>query len=126
MLPFINQPGTNPSLINTKGDNIGDDTEINEGTDPTDINDPGPLQTLSIDFNSTSQDGGPHPVGLPYQDYNAAHDVAADFVHQTYNTFGGSMVGIMPSWPDTPDNCTMQMFEHGTRKKTPSCCYYAC
>ena len=34
---------------------------------------------LLIDFNSTTQDGGPHNEA-GYQAYDAGHEVAADFV----------------------------------------------
>jgi len=111
-LPFvdIDQPGTDPNILDTDGDNIADGTEINDGTDPTNIDDPGALPTLSIDFNSTTQGGGPNAVGLPYQNYNAGHEVAADFVRQTYTAFQ-TTVGIAPSWPDTPTNTSMQMID---------------
>jgi hypothetical protein len=113
-LPYIDadQPGTDPNQIDTDTDGFADGVEITNGSDPTDENDPGALPALYIDFNSTTQDAGPHPVGAPYQDYNAGHEVTADFVRQQYTVFN-SLVGITPSWPDTPDNRTMQMIDRG-------------
>jgi hypothetical protein len=44
---------------------------------------PSAMAQLWVDFNSTSQDGGPHPQA-GYEAYDAGHEVAADFVTMTY------------------------------------------
>ena len=44
-------------------------------------------QDLLVDFNSTNQDGGPHPQ-TGYQAYNAAHEVPADFITRSFPAFG--------------------------------------
>lgn len=113
-LPYVDamQPGTDPNNLDTDGDGIGDGSEIAAGTDPTDADDPGGLPSLSIDFNSTTQDGGPHPQGLPYLDYNAGHEVTADFTTQTYDAFD-TMVSITPTWPDSTANTVQQMIDRG-------------
>lgn len=66
-------------------------------------------QDLYIDFNSTSQDGGPHN-NAGYQAYDAAHEVAADFVTKDYSAFG-TTVGVTPAWPNTTDNRVQQMID---------------
>jgi hypothetical protein len=63
---------------------------------------------LKVDFNSTSQDGGPHPQA-GWSSYDAAHEVAADFVTQTY---GG--ISVTPAWPNTTDNRVQQMIDRST------------
>ncbi len=64
-LPYVGamQPGTDPNILDTDEDSIGDGTEITRGSDPTDPNDPGTLPALSIDFNSTTQDGASQSAG---------------------------------------------------------------
>ncbi len=67
-------------------------------------------QPLLIDFNSLTQDGGPHPQE-GYQSYDAGHEVAADFDTKEYGAFL-TEVTITPGWPDSPDQpLTMQMID---------------
>ena len=72
--------------------------------------------SLWIDFNSTSQDGGPHNDAL-YQAYNNAHENAAGFTTMNYNTTfsqtGAATVGVTPTWPNTTDNRVQQMIDRG-------------
>lgn len=70
-------------------------------------------QNLWVDFNSLSQDNGPHPHP-DYQPYDAGHEVLDDFVTAEYPAFDGT-VSFTPSWPDTTDNRTMQMIDRGTQ-----------
>ncbi|CAN5293194.1 hypothetical protein BH23VER1_BH23VER1_12420 [soil metagenome] len=71
---------------------------------------------LFVDFNSTNQDGGPHPEG-GYESYDAGHEVATDFVTMNYNTTfaltGAATVGVTPAWPNTIDNRVQQMIDRG-------------
>ncbi len=67
---------------------------------------------LLIDFNSTSQDNGPHPQ-TGYQSYDAGHEVADDFIPVGYSAFG-TTVTLTPTWPDTTDNLVMQMIDRTT------------
>ena len=62
---------------------------------------------LRVDFNSTSQDGGPHPQE-GWSSYDAGHEVAADFTTQT---FGG--ISVTPAWPNTSDRRVQQMIDRG-------------
>jgi hypothetical protein len=66
---------------------------------------------LLIDFNSTTQDGGPHNQA-GYQAYGAGHEVASDFVTQSYPAFG-TTVSVTPDWTDTTDNRVRQMVDRG-------------
>ena len=66
---------------------------------------------LWVDFNSTTQDSGPHPQA-GYESYDAGHEVAADFVTMNYSAFGGT-VGVTPAWPNTTDNRVQQMIDRG-------------
>ncbi|CAN5270443.1 hypothetical protein BH23VER1_BH23VER1_10700 [soil metagenome] len=75
-------------------------------------------QSLFIDFNSTTQDGGPHPQGTPYQDYNAGHEVAADFVTREYSAFG-TTVSLTPDWPNSTDNRVRQMIDRANQTVSP-------
>lgn len=69
---------------------------------------------LLVDFNSTSQDGGPHnDAAGGFSAYDAGHEVIADFVTQTYSAFGTS-VGVTPSWPNTDDNRVQQSIDRGS------------
>lgn len=70
-------------------------------------------QSWWLDFNSLSQDNGPHPTE-GYLAYDAGHEVAADFVTQEYDVFG-TTVSFTPSWPDSTDNRTQQMIDRGTQ-----------
>lgn len=134
----VNIHGSNPLSTESDGDGFTDDYEVATGAKPGDANDvpdndgdgyhnarevaagsdpldpasvpqPAPDTFLFIDFNSTTQDGGPHPQ-TGYQSYDAGHEVAADFVFQDYNAFGAT-VSIVPEWPDTTDNRVMQMID---------------
>ena len=69
------------------------------------------LEVLKIDFNSTTQDGGPH--NQPgWQPYDAGHEVAADFVTKSYTALGAT-VSVTPSWTNTTDNRVQQMIDRG-------------
>lgn len=68
---------------------------------------------LWIDFNSLSQDNGPHNHP-DYQPYDANHEVAEDFDTKDYEAFG-TTVSFTPSWPDTDDNRVMQAIDRGTQ-----------
>jgi len=67
---------------------------------------------FSIDFNSTTQGGGPNAVGGKYSNYDAGHEVANDFVTQSYAAFG-TTVSLTPSWPDSTDRRVQQMIDRG-------------
>jgi|GEM_PF-4527910 len=73
----------------------------------------GQENALWVDFNSLSQDNGPHNHP-DYQPYSAGHEVADDFVTAEYEAFG-TMVSFTPSWPDTEDNRVMQAIDRGTQ-----------
>lgn len=68
---------------------------------------------LWIDFNSLSQDNGPHEHP-DYQQYSASHEVAEEFDTKEYEAFG-TTVSFTPSWPDTEDNRVMQAIDRGTQ-----------
>jgi hypothetical protein len=69
-------------------------------------------QGLFIDFNSTTQDGGPtNNVG--YEAYDAGHEVAADFVTQNFSAFG-TTIGVTPAWPNSTANTVQQMIDRGS------------
>ena len=68
---------------------------------------------LQVDFNSTSQDGGPHPQA-GWSSYDAGHEVLADFVTVNY---GG--ITVTPSWPNTADNRVMQMIDRSDQSVSP-------
>ena len=68
---------------------------------------------LWIDFNSTTQDNGPHPHP-DYQPYDAGHEVAEDFVTREYAAFD-TTVSFTPSWPDTTANTVMQAIDRGSQ-----------
>ena len=71
-------------------------------------------QDLWLDFNSLSQDNGPHP-NPEYQAYDAGHEVPEDFVTREYEAFG-TTISFTPSWPDSTDNRTMQMIDRGSQQ----------
>ena len=73
----------------------------------------GQEDALWVDFNSLSQDNGPHPHP-DYQAYSAGHEVAEDFVTAEYDAFG-TTVSFTPTWPDTTDNRVMQAIDRGTQ-----------
>lgn len=67
---------------------------------------------LFVDFNSTSasQDGGIHPES-GYQQYNAGHEVAADFLAaRSYSAFN-TTVSLQVTWPDTTNSHVQQMID---------------
>lgn len=66
-------------------------------------------QSLLVDFNSTTQDAGPHN-NAGYQAYDAGHEVPADFVTQNYAAFSTN-VGVTPAWPNTTDAAVQQMID---------------
>jgi hypothetical protein len=68
-------------------------------------------QNLLIDFNSTSQDAGPHPQ-VGYQSYDAGHEVIADFITVGFPAFG-TTINITPAWPNTTANTAQQMIDRG-------------
>jgi autotransporter-associated beta strand protein len=71
---------------------------------------PAAAQDLLIDFNSTTQDSGPHPEP-GYQSYNAGHEVAADFLAaRSYGAFD-TTVSLQVTWPDTTNNRVQQMLD---------------
>ena len=61
--------------------------------------------SLRVDFNSTTQDGGPHNEPT-FQPYDAAHEVSASFVMRNYNTTfphtGSATVSVTPTGPTPP------------------------
>jgi len=71
---------------------------------------------LLIDFNSTTQDGGPHNEA-GYQSYSAGHEVAADFTSQNFDALfsisGAATVSVTPTWNNTTDNRVQQMIDRG-------------
>jgi len=72
---------------------------------------------LKVDFNSTSQDGGPHNQA-GYDAYDAGHEVAADFVTKIY---GG--ISVTPTWSNTTDNRVQQMIDRGNQGTVPPSSY---
>ena len=62
---------------------------------------------LKVDFNSTTQDGGPHSQD-DWTSYDAAHEVEADFNTKTYGS-----ITVTPDYPNTTDNRVMQMIDRG-------------
>ncbi len=70
---------------------------------------------LYIDFNSMTQDGGPHNQE-GFQPYDAGHERAEDFIPRDYfaDFFGEEYeITITPEWPNTTDNRTRQMIDRG-------------
>lgn len=66
---------------------------------------------LLVDFNSTTQDGGPHnDTAGGFSAYNAGHEVIEDFITQSFTAFGTS-IGVTPSWPNTTDNRVQQSID---------------
>ncbi|MFT4541741.1 MAG: hypothetical protein ACI841_005387 [Planctomycetota bacterium] len=71
---------------------------------------------LKVDFNSLTQDGGPHPE-LGYESYDAGHEVQADFVPKIFTAdFGSGLVNITvtPAWPNSADNRVMQSIDRSS------------
>jgi len=74
-----------------------------------------PAQVL-VDFNSTTQDGGPHNEA-GYAAYDAGHEVSADFDTKSYPVVfpsGPATVTVTPNWPNTVDNRVRQMLDRAT------------
>lgn len=70
------------------------------------------LAELLVDFNSTSQDSGPH-LQTGYNAYDAAHEAPADFVDaRTYTAFGSS-ISLQVDFPDSSDRRVQQMIDRG-------------
>ncbi len=74
-------------------------------------------QDLMIDFNSLTQDGGPHNHD-GFQSYEAGHEIPEDFTADPFTAFG-TTVTIQPSWPDSFDNRTQQMIDRGNQSVDP-------
>ncbi|MED5419205.1 MAG: hypothetical protein VYA27_10905, partial [Verrucomicrobiota bacterium] len=73
---------------------------------------PGSAQ-LYIDFNSTSNDGGPHPQ-TGYNSYDAAHENASDFLSpRDYSAFGAT-ISLAVDFPDSSDRRVQQMIDRGS------------
>jgi hypothetical protein len=68
-------------------------------------------QPLFIDFNSTTQDGGPHNLA-GFEPYDAGHEVVVDFDTKSYTAFG-TTVTVTPAWPNTTANTVQQMIDRG-------------
>ena len=67
---------------------------------------------LQIDFNSTSQDGGPHNQS-GYQPYDAAHENVGDFVAaRNYSAFG-TTISLTVDYPDSNSGAVQQMIDRG-------------
>ncbi len=72
-------------------------------------------QELKVDFNSTSQDGGPHNQE-GWQAYDAAHENADSFVSVEYEVDfpgGTQTVTVTPDWPNTTDARVRQSIDRG-------------
>ena len=68
---------------------------------------------LFVDFNSTSQDGGPHPEA-GYESYDAAHESSGDFTNaRNYSAFG-TTVALTVDYPDSSDARVQQMIDRGS------------
>ncbi len=68
---------------------------------------------LFIDFNSTSNDGGPHPQ-TGYNSYDAAHENASDFLSpRDYSAFG-TTISLTVDFPDSSDRRVQQMIDRGS------------
>ena len=65
---------------------------------------------LWIDFNSTNQDGGPHPQA-GYQSYDARHEVAEDFAAARACAAFDTTVSLSVAFPDTSDARVEQMID---------------
>ncbi len=75
--------------------------------------------TLKVDFNSNQDNGGNSLGASPknsvanhnqpgWESYHANHEVAAEFVTETYGT-----ISITPDWPNTTDNRVRQSIDRG-------------
>ena len=67
--------------------------------------------SLMVDFNSTTQDGGPHNQA-GWQAYDAGHEVPTDFVTAYYSAFG-TTVSVTPTWSNTTDARVQQSIDRG-------------
>ncbi|MBN1818534.1 MAG: lamin tail domain-containing protein, partial [Sedimentisphaerales bacterium] len=63
---------------------------------------------MKVDFNSTTQDGGPHNQE-GWWGYSAGHEIASDFVAVDYNG-----ITVAPAWPNTADNRVQQSIDRGS------------
>jgi len=66
---------------------------------------------LLVDFNSTTQDGGPNNES-GYQAFSAPHEGATPPSGQSYSAFGTS-VTVTPTWPNTSNNNVRQFIDRG-------------
>lgn len=66
---------------------------------------------LLVDFNSTSQDGGPHNES-GYNAFDAPHEGATPPSGQTYTAFGTS-VTVTPTWPNSTARTVRQFIDRG-------------
>lgn len=67
---------------------------------------------LLVDFNSTTQDGGPNNES-GYQAFSAPHEGNPPPAGQEYTAFG-TTVTVTPTWPNTSDNRVRQFIDRGT------------
>ena len=104
---------SDPNNSDTDGDGYPDDAELADRTNPNDPNDffdpVAGMEGLFVDFNSTTQDGGPHNQD-GYQPYDAGHEVAGDFITKSYPAFG-TTVTLTPAWPNTTDPRVQQSID---------------
>lgn len=71
---------------------------------------------LLVDFNSTTQDGGPNNES-GYQAFSAPHEGATPPSGQTYSAFGTS-VTVTPTWPNTTNSNVQQFIDRGAGNDT--------
>jgi hypothetical protein len=62
---------------------------------------------LKVDFNSLTQDGGPHNQE-GWSAYSAGHEVPDDFITADYDG-----ITVTPAWPNTTDNRVQQSIDRG-------------
>lgn len=67
---------------------------------------------LKVDFNSTTQDGGPHNE-TSYQPFNAAHEAATPPAAQNYSALGGTIT-VELSWPNTSSQTVRQLIDRSS------------
>jgi len=66
---------------------------------------------LMVDFNSTTQNSGPHNED-GYQAFSAPHEGATAPLGQDYTAFG-TTITVTPSWPNTSNNKVRQFVDRG-------------
>ncbi|MGJ8697929.1 MAG: lamin tail domain-containing protein [Verrucomicrobiaceae bacterium] len=67
---------------------------------------------LKVDFNSTTQDGGPNNEP-GFEAFSAPHEGATPPATETYNAFGTS-ISVTPSWPNTSNANVRQFIDRGS------------